>query len=369
MRYWLDLFTGETWGEFMQHGSKISGFRASQVNRGKQIKSGDVLLCYLTGVQRWVGALEVVGDSSSKEQIWKSDPFPVRFEVRPLILLLPEFGVPMALLEGKVSFFSLPQHKGGYRGFLRRSPNPFSEKDAAVVVQLLREAESNPKKRPVDPKQLAMPARYGKKGKRAKQRPKVKVVTIPPDEAAAEQSPELEEKEARLHTELQGTLATVGAELGLHIWIARNDRSRRWNGKALGELPMVIDDLPTQFNDATTKTIELIDVLWLKGNSILAAFEIECTTSVHSGILRMSDLLALQPNLEIKLYLVAPDDRRAKVKGEILRPTFTLRDKPIPKVCGYLAVSKLKEKVSQLRQLGVVGRLNPAFIDDLAEYF
>ncbi len=70
--------------------------------------------------------------------------------------------------------------------------------------------------------------------------------------------------------------------------------------------------LPTQFNEATNKTIELIDVLWLKGNSIVAAFEVECNTSVYSGLLRMSDLLSLQPNLDINLYLVAPDERHNK---------------------------------------------------------
>ena len=44
----------------------------------------------------------------------------------------------------------------------------------------------------------------------------------------------------------------------------------------------------------TNQTIELIDVLWLDGNAIVAAFEIESTTSIYSGLLRMSDLLARQ---------------------------------------------------------------------------
>ena len=82
----------------------------------------------------------------------------------------------------------------------------------------------------------------------------------------------------------------------------------------------MVEDLPTQFNEATNRTIELIDVLWLKGNSIVAAFEVECTTAVYSGLLRMSDLLALQPNLNIKLYIVAPDERKDKVEQEIRRP-------------------------------------------------
>ena len=54
----------------------------------------------------------------------------------------------------------------------------------------------------------------------------------------------------------------------------------------------------------------------LNGNSIVAAFEIESTTSIYSGLLRMSDLLALQPNLALQLYHVAPEERAAKVQQE-----------------------------------------------------
>jgi hypothetical protein len=50
--------------------------------------------------------------------------------------------------------------------------------------------------------------------------------------------------------------------------------------------------LPLQFDEATNRTIELIDVLWLQGNAIVAAFEIESTTSIYSGLLRMADLFA-----------------------------------------------------------------------------
>ena len=102
-----------------------------------------------------------------------------------------------------------------------------------------------------------------------------------------------------------------------------------------------VSKLPAQFNDKTIRTIELIDVLWLHENSIVAAFEVEATTSVYSGLLRMSDLLALQPNLNLDLFLVAPDDRRAKVRQEISRPTFTYRAKPLPEVCGFVSFERL----------------------------
>jgi hypothetical protein len=127
--------------------------------------------------------------------------------------------------------------------------------------------------------------------------------------------------------------------------------------------------LPTQFNEATNRTIELIDVLWLRGNTIVAAFEVEATTSVYSGLLRMSDLLALQPNLDINIFLVAPDERRDKVEQEILRPTFALREKPLHEVCGFISFSKLLEKAEGIRKLGIAAALKPEFLTQTAEYF
>ena len=198
------------------------------------------------------------------------------------------------------------------------------------------------------------------------------VVTVPEPEEAEEQEA-ANKGEARVsttrHTEMQFHLMTLGAEMGFDVWVARNDRSRAWTGQALGTLPRVIDELPTQFNEARNRTIELIDVLWLRGNSIVAAFEVECTRSVYSGLLRMSDLLALQPNLEIDLYLVAPDERRDKVKQEILRPTFSLREKPLAEICGFVGFGKLTEKLDGIRKLGLASSLKPDFLLKTAEFF
>jgi hypothetical protein len=83
----------------------------------------------------------------------------------------------------------------------------------------------------------------------------------------------------------------------------------------------------------------------------------------------MSDLLALQPNLNIQIYLVAPDDRRNKVEQEILRPTFNLRDPPLGRVCGFLSLSKLTEQLVGIRKLGLASSLKPDFLSRLAEYF
>ncbi len=52
--------------------------------------------------------------------------------------------------------------------------------------------------------------------------------------------------------------------------------------------------------------------------------EAGCSGNGSSGILRMADLLALQPDMDIKLHIVAPAGRREKVFQELLRPVFSL---------------------------------------------
>lgn len=100
---------------------------------------------------------------------------------------------------------------------------------------------------------------------------------------------------------------------------------------------------------------------------VVAAFEIESTTSIYSGLLRMSDLIAMQPNINIPLYLVAPDERRKKVREEITRPTFSRMTPPLKHVCRYLAFSTVRERLPTEPYL--VRFLNPSFIDALAESF
>ena len=56
--YWLDLFTGVTWKEFLGAGGDVSGFRESRWSAVQKIKPGDYLLCYLTGVSRFIAVLE-----------------------------------------------------------------------------------------------------------------------------------------------------------------------------------------------------------------------------------------------------------------------------------------------------------------------
>jgi len=71
-QYWLDLFTGKTWEEFLKNGANESGFRGRRRNTAKRIHPGDYLICYLIGVSRLIGILEVKSELYiDKTSIWE----------------------------------------------------------------------------------------------------------------------------------------------------------------------------------------------------------------------------------------------------------------------------------------------------------
>jgi len=72
------------------------------------------------------------------------------------------------------------------------------------------------------------------------------------------------------------------------------------------------------------ETVSLIDVIWLKPGTgeVVSAFEVEKSTSIYSGILRLEDLARSIPNCTCNFYLVAPDRREKEVMAQLARPAF-----------------------------------------------
>lgn len=286
----------------------------------------------------------------------------------------------MDQLKGKVDFFRDEAMRGKYQGFLRGSPALFrNQSDGELIFRSLKQAKAKPVYREVDPKKLArMPVFYTVNrakgsGKIAVTVPESEEPPVPENVEPATKKPSSTVATTR-HTEIQSYLLKLGADMGLQVWVARNDRSRIWKGKKLGEHSNVLSTLPIHFDEPTLRTIELIDVLWLQGKTIVAAFEVECTTSIYSGLLRMSDLLTLQPNLVIDLYLVASEERRAKVAQEINRPTFSVREPgkkplPLPEICGFLSFEKLTTIREWLHEHKLLSYLPAAYLKEQAEYF
>lgn len=189
-------------------------------------------------------------------------------------------------------------------------------------------------------------------------------VTVPPNREVDESEKPEESDILRESLMIQCYLAEIGSRMGMKIWLPKSDRTRILTVLKSEHARDVLNELPLINDDMILKTIEQIDVIWLKGRSIIRAFEVEHTTSVYSGLLRMADLLALQPNININLHIVAPAARRDKVFQEIRRPVFQLMEGgPLSGKCSYLSY----ESVRDLRDTKHLNRLSAAVIEDYEE--
>jgi predicted RNA-binding protein len=149
-KYWLDLFTGKTWEEFKKHGAIVSGFKERRRNLAKRIHPGDYLLCYLTGLSRFIGVFEVISESyfDDKTRIWEDQTFPVRFKVKVVYALDAKTAVPIQNLKDKLSFFQDTTKSPNYwTGFFRGSPSEFRQQDAEAIIEAIKNAHTNPVER------------------------------------------------------------------------------------------------------------------------------------------------------------------------------------------------------------------------------
>ena len=140
-----------------------------------------------------------------------------------------------------------------------------------------------------------------------------KELAIPEDDSVA--TPD------RVHVKMQWALIQLGRAEGCSVWVPPNDRNLSYKREALAS--STLDKLPNfGFDENTRRIVQNIDVLWLTRNIIRKAFEVESTTSIYSGLLRLNDLVLAQPNNQIDLYVVASRKRRERVQNQLIRPSF-----------------------------------------------
>lgn len=364
MAYYLDLFSPNTYQAFLSSSNDITGFRLKQKNAAMKISIGDILICYLTKVSRWVAALEVTSEmfeDATPRFTSSDDPFILRFKVKPLVLLEPNMGIPIRedIVWNSLTFTSsLPKEGSQWTGPLRSSLKVLGQKDGAFLLNLLKTQLNNPIEYPLD-EDL-----YQKYLQSTFKTPQVDVPVSIPEDSKNLTDNNIGDIEVRESIRIQSLLSKIGEKMGFKIWLPRNDRNlvlQDWHP----EDDVLLNSLPLNYDTVTIKTIEQIDVLWLKRRSIVRAFEIEHTTSIYSGILRMADLLALQPNMDIKLHIVAPEERKDKVFSEIQRPVFSLLEKgALSQYCTYLSYDSVRE-LSKEKHLG---NLSHTVLEDYEEY-
>ncbi len=156
------------------------------------------------------------------------------------------------------------------------------------------------------------------------------------------------DKATRIHLKIQFGLILLGQAEGCSVWVPVNDRNllyqrRPFSRHTVGRLPNF------GFDENTRRIVQNIDVLWLTKNVIRKASEIESTTSIYSGLLRLNDLILAQPNIQIELYIAAARARRDRVYAQLLRPSF----QPLLPKCEFLAFEDIENQMKQLETFPV----------------
>jgi hypothetical protein len=147
----------------------------------------------------------------------------------------------------------------------------------------------------------------------------------------------------RSHVKIQSHLIRLGQAEG---WVPPNDRVLSYRGTKFATL--TLDRLPNfGFEENTRRIVHNIDVLWLTKNIIRKAFEVESTTSIFSGLLRLNDLVLAQPNNQIQLYIVADKRRRERVFNQLIRPSF---QELVPR-CEFIAFDVIEEAIDRVESL------------------
>ena len=120
------------------------------------------------------------------------------------------------------------------------------------------------------------------------------------------------------HVKMQWKLARLGIKAGERIWVPAGDQARLRKHFQFEQFDPEFAagiDLPHSY-------MENIDVVWKQEFRIGAAYEIENSTSIYSGLLRFADLNILAPNTMYPMFVVAPSDRKNRLREQLRRPTF-----------------------------------------------
>jgi hypothetical protein len=331
-------------------GSKSARFKTWQV--------GDKLAIIVE--KSLAGLCEVAGPPyESREKVWENGLFPHRIPVKFTHVLRPKDRPPIL---GEIRD-ALTEEWGPNYGWAILNQQILESPHADTVVRAIT---SKPNALSEYHHALAEQLEAARlKREQAAQRPprRARPADMPSVEEQLElqDEPVVSKRDATAHTKALSELITLGKIAGCSVWIAADNQGRTIAGRSLAA--DCLKKLPGMgLSPEAMDRISRIDVIWVSQNAPVYAFEVETTTSIYSGLLRMSDLLAVVPALNIQIYIVAPRERQKKVFAELVRPTFSKIG--LSEYCRYIPAEELSGLLGRVKGLG--GHIHPTVLDTIA---
>ena len=324
----------------------------------KEVNIGDVFIEYMLGISRFVGLHEIISKAklSDENLYYENDPYVLQYDIKNLILLPLEFTIPIfePIIWDNFSITKgLERSNKKWSGSFMGSFAKLKDADGQLLESILLQQQSNPVTYPLNKtEETKYKWHISKQPFDKNYQTSMESVDDEDDNLVVE---ETDEKTYYKSSEIQALLSFVGNTLGFQIWVPPHDRNTI---KTLSNVPddKFLEEMPYDISDVAKQ----IDVLWVNGRSIIRAFEVEGTTSVFSGILRMSDLVEENPNIHTSLHIVAPIERKDKVFKELSRPTFS----KLQSLCSYIPY----EVIEQLAKNEDLEYLKESIVDKYCEY-
>ena len=145
-----------------------------------------------------------------------------------------------------------------------------------------------------------------------KEKEPLEIVTEEPEK----EKPELGKFKIDSHEKAEAVLLFLGNLLGFDTYTP--DKGRIVEGQALGNIA-TLQELPYFGSEKIMESAQNIDVVWVKDEWPEYFFEVEHTTGITPGLLR---IYQVAEKLSAKCFIIAPIRMQPKFKREIEKPPF-----------------------------------------------
>lgn len=157
------------------------------------------------------------------------------------------------------------------------------------------------------------------------------------------------------HTKAEGALLELGNLLGYDTYVTADDRNKKYRDIPLAEIA-TLQELPNSIAQSILNTVRHIDVIWFKEELPEYCIEVEHSTDITRGLLRLYQLRGLKTSFMV----VAPAEARDKFKREVEKAPFhSIRDRfrfnSYDDLTRFLAVAETPDK--PVEALSFVSRL------------
>ncbi len=160
-------------------------------------------------------------------------------------------------------------------------------------------------------------------------------------------------------------LLELGSRMGLGVRAGGRDLKNLRRRKRFKMLANLTDEIPERYGEPTNRLLAEVDVLWITGKKVAAAFEVDTGKDFAEGLLLLADLVSDKKSLGITFYIVASDERREGVFAEITRPAFQNLPQPLSECCRFLPASALEMILTKLSD--TVARMTPGSLKKFSE--